>query len=137
MTREALSNAVKKARSDASLTQEAAAKAWGIPLSTLGAIEQSRERRDFGPTTLGHLDDVLGRSAWDLYKAPPEVDSADTGLMSLLEELRRRLEALEERVDSATRPLTAFEVLADSLAEHERAEAEAFMHWLISRRRGA
>lgn len=117
------------------MSQKVAAERWGIPLATLGAIEQGVVR-NYRPSTLAPLDDVLGRSTWDLYMEPDEPETLAS--QDELDELRRRLDDLAAEVAAVTAmpaPGGELESLAQQLGDNERAEVVSFAHFVLARRR--
>ena len=138
-----LSAELKKARG--TLSQKAAAARWQVPYSTLCALEQ-QQQRNYQPHTLAHFDEMLGRSAWDLYDQPDEAGwDVPAASLSSVEELQakvaehaRQLAELTELAQAiAQHERGSLEALLDELDADELATVEAFVHFVLSRRRSA
>lgn len=84
----AVGRELKKARGR--LSQKAAATKWGVPVSTLGQLEQGITR-SYNAQTLAQFDEMLGRSTLDLY-----LQSDDD--MYTLSEIKREIEDLREEM---------------------------------------
>jgi transcriptional regulator with XRE-family HTH domain len=133
-----LGNALKKARGR--MSQQAAAEAWGVALSTLGAIEQGVDRK-YQPPTLAPFDAVLGRegAAWDLYNQPEEAGwDVPAASLVLVEDLRGRIEELEETVATLTerlnQPPSPLDAARGQLSADEVSELVAYAHFMLIRR---
>jgi len=128
-----LSRELKRARG--TLSQKAAASRWGVPYSTLCALEQAKPR-SYQPHTLAHFDAMLGRSAWDLYMEADEVGwDVPAASVAALDELRTRVDDLAAELhDLAARPPNPLEALAAELTAAELDQVVAFAHFLLGRR---
>ena len=84
----AVGRELKRARGR--LSQKAAAARWGVPVATLGALEQGIAR-DYNSQTLAQFDEMLGRSTLDLY-----MQSDDDNFT--LSEIKREIEDLREEM---------------------------------------
>lgn len=84
----AVGRELKRARGR--LSQKAAAARWGVPVATLGALEQGIVR-DYNSQTLAQFDEMLGRSTLDLY-----LQSDDD--MYTLTEIKREIDDLREEL---------------------------------------
>jgi hypothetical protein len=112
----ALGRALRDARG--TMSQGEAAARWGVPVSTLGALEQGVVRR-YHSQTLARFDAMLGRSANAIYEqADDEVDEVvalRADLDQLTAEVRRlaqpvrgdELDALVVRLNPAQRERVA------------------------------
>jgi hypothetical protein len=89
----AVGRELKRARGR--LSQKAAAAKWGVPVATLGALEQGIVR-DYNSQTLAQFDEMLGRSTLDLY-----LQSDDD--MYTLTEIKREIDDLREELHSHLR----------------------------------
>lgn len=118
-----LGTALKKARG--TMSQKAAAHTWGVPLSTLSAIEQGIVR-DYQSQTLAQFDAALGESAYEIYASPDQPTIDD------LAALTHRVEALEA-AHHVVVP-SALESLIAQLAGDEVDELVSFANFIISRR---
>jgi hypothetical protein len=129
-----LSRELKKARG--TLSQKAAATHWGVPYTTLCALEQGKPR-NYQPHTLAHFDAMLGRSAWDLYDMSDEAGyDVPAASVAALDELRARVDELADQLhELAARTPNPLEALAVELTAAELDEVIAFAHFLLGRRR--
>ena len=91
----AVGRELKRARGR--LSQKAAAARWGVPVATLGALEQGIAR-DYNSQTLAQFDEMLGRSTLDLY-----LQSDDD--MYTLTEIKREIEDLREELHTHLRQM--------------------------------
>lgn len=128
-----LSRELKKARG--TLSQRAAATHFGVPYTTLCAIEQG-QARNYQPHTLAHFDAMLGRSAWDLYDTPDEAGfDVPAASVAAVDELRARVDALADELRAlAARTTDPFAALAAELTSAELDQVVAFAHFLVGRR---
>lgn len=115
------------------LSQRAAARQYGVSLSTLMAIEQGKARR-YRATTLHQFDVLLGRSALEVYQGsdePPEAllvvelkDYVGAELASLRQLIIERIPPVE--------PRGGVEEIA-ALAEQLSADDREHLLWLLRR----
>ena len=129
-----LSRELRKARG--TLSQKAAASRWGVPYSTLCALEQAKPR-NYQPQTLAHFDAMLGRSALDLYEMEDETGiDIPAASIAALDELRARVDELAGQLhDLAARTPNPLEALAAELTAAELDQVVGFAHFLLGRRR--
>jgi hypothetical protein len=109
------------------MSQGEAAARWGVPVSTLGAIEQGVDRR-YHSQTLARFDAMLGRSANDIY------DQAD-GAADELSQLRDDLRQLTEEVRHLARPAVVgdeLDALTVQLTADQRAKVIAFIRGMLA-----
>lgn len=120
------------------MSQKAAAAHFGVPYSTLCAIEQGQDRR-YQSHTLHQFDAMIGRDADQLYRQP-DVPGYDVPAATAdsVADLQRRVDELETTIQALlARPApTRLEALALELTDAELAEVVSFAHWVLARRRG-
>ena len=91
----AVGRELKRARGR--LSQKAAAARWGVPVATLGALEQGIVR-DYNAQTLAQFDEMLGRSTLDLYL------QSDDDSYSMLE-IKREIDDLRDELHTHLRQM--------------------------------
>lgn len=95
----ALGRALRDARG--TMSQGEAAARWGVPVSTLGAIEQGVDRR-YHSQTLARFDAMLGRSANAIYE---QTDDPDDEIERLRAEIDARIDQLRVEMREEVRHL--------------------------------
>jgi hypothetical protein len=111
------------------MSQGEAAARWGVPVSTLGALEQGVVRR-YHSQTLARFDAMLGRSANAIYEqSDGEADELGT--------LRDSVRHLEEQVDEVRRLARRVEVdeldaLIVGLSAGQRARVADFIRGMLA-----
>ena len=120
----ALGRALRDARG--TMSQGEAASRWGVPVSTLGAIEQGVERR-YHSQTLARFDAMLGRSANAIYE---QGDDFENELDALRVEVRQLSDEMHDMVRRLTRPVNVgdeLDALVVDLSPAERARVADFI----------
>jgi hypothetical protein len=111
------------------MSQGEAAARWGVPVSTLGALEQGVVRR-YHSQTLARFDVMLGRSANAIME---QVDDADDEIGELRDGLRQVKEQLAE-VQRLARPANVDELdaLIVGLSAAHRARVADFIRGMLA-----
>lgn len=131
-----VSRELKRARG--TLSQKRAAVHFGVPYSTLCALEQQTPRH-YQSQTLAPFDAMIGQSTYDLMYNTPDEPGLDVPAASAaaLEELRSRVEELTEMVrciaDHHPDPIAA---LIAEMTAGQLDQLVAFAHFLLGHRSG-
>ena len=119
----ALGRALRDARG--TMSQGEAAARWGVPVSTLGALEQGVVRR-YHSQTLARFDKMLGRSANAIYEQ-------DDNEADRIEALRAEMDSWREQMSADMRRLAQpqqgdeLDGLIVGLTDGERQKVVAFI----------